>query len=351
MALRMSTSMSMNPTRLRLAAATAAPFVLALIAYLTSYVLLYDRLPASIATHYDGSGVPNDFVGRDAVLFVGAGLLLPLGIVWTWCTVGRTGPVPPLALWGMPAGGWALAAFPGYVLTAMLHANAGAADGASARFPAWHFALALGIALTAAALGALLARAIVGSIPPGQAPQTPQGGTTDRIDLGANEVASWARGLAPWTMLLAGVATLAGSAAGWLAAGWVVSLPLLLLGLTALLLASAYVTVDRRGLTVAPALLPWPAIRIPLSGMAEASTRRISPTADFGGWGYRVRMHRTGLVTRSGDALVVRRRSGREFVVTVDDAATGAALLATLLDRRASTEDRRTDGAGDGEGR
>ncbi|MFJ2744280.1 DUF1648 domain-containing protein [Streptomyces sp. NPDC087440] len=338
MALR--TSIRMSPARLRLTALTLAPFALALIAYLTTYVLRHDALPARVATHYDGSGTPNGFVGRDTVLFVGAGVLLLLGTVWTWCGAGRAAPTGPLGTWAMLACGWGTAAFLGYVLSAVLHANADTGDGSLARFPAWQFAVALGAASAAALLGSLLARVIVGRLPPGPGPRTPQGGTTDRINLASGEVASWARGLAPWTMLLAGCLTLAGGTVAGLAAGWTVFAPLCLLGLAALLLSSSYVTVDRRGLTVAPALLPWPAIRIPLSGITEASSRRISPTADFGGWGYRVRAHRTGLVTRSGDALVVRRKSGREFVVTVDDAATGAALLATLLDRRAGTEDR-----------
>ncbi|MCZ0980282.1 hypothetical protein O1L60_18300 [Streptomyces diastatochromogenes] len=59
----------------------------------------------------------------------------------------------------------------------------------------------------------------------------------------------------------------------------------------------------------------------------------ISALGDFGGWGYRVRAHRTGVVVRSGEALVVRRTGGREFAVTVPDARTAAALLNTLAER------------------
>ncbi|CAM5594826.1 hypothetical protein GCM10010329_49060 [Streptomyces spiroverticillatus] len=338
MALR--SSIRMSPARLRLTALTVAPFFLALAVYVTTFAVLHDDLPDPLATHYDTSGAPNGYVGRSTVLFVGTGLLFLLGTVWTWCSVGRAAPTGRIGVWAMPAGGWGVAAFLGTVLTSMLHANAGPGDGSAARFPGWYLAVALGAAAVAAVLGALATRAIVGSVPPGRVPETPPGGTPDRIDLAANEVASWARGLAPWTMVLAGLLTLAGGVLAWVVTDWRVFAPLFLLGLAALLLASAYVTVDRRGLTVAPALLPWPAIRIPLSGITEVSSRRISPTTDFGGWGYRVRAHRTGLVTRSGDALVVRRRSGREFVVTVDDAATGAALLATLLDRRAGRTDR-----------
>ena len=60
----------------------------------------------------------------------------------------------------------------------------------------------------------------------------------------------------------------------------------------------------------------------------------VSPFAEFGGWGYRVgRGGRVGIVLRSGPALQVERTGGRSLVVTVDDAATGAALLNTLAAR------------------
>ena len=53
-----------------------------------------------------------------------------------------------------------------------------------------------------------------------------------------------------------------------------------------------------------------------------------------GGWGLRVgRGGRTGLVVRSGQALEVERTGGRIVVVTVDDAARGAALLTAVAAR------------------
>ncbi|GAA3029785.1 hypothetical protein GCM10020000_03060 [Streptomyces olivoverticillatus] len=58
---------------------------------------------------------------------------------------------------------------------------------------------------------------------------------------------------------------------------------------------------------------------------------------DFGGWGYRARPGASGIVLRSGDAISARLTTGSEFVVTVDDAATAAALLNTLADRERRT--------------
>ncbi|MBD3752872.1 MAG: hypothetical protein IE935_10685 [Micrococcales bacterium] len=44
---------------------------------------------------------------------------------------------------------------------------------------------------------------------------------------------------------------------------------------------------------------------------------------------------RRGVVLRRGEALEVTRRSGRVFVVTVDDASTASALLIALRQRAA----------------
>lgn len=71
---------------------------------------------------------------------------------------------------------------------------------------------------------------------------------------------------------------------------------------------------------------------MPLDEVASASAREIDALAEFGGWGYRA--HRTGMVMRSGEGLVVRLDGGREFAVTVPDARTAAALLNTLVERR-----------------
>jgi len=112
------------------------------------------------------------------------------------------------------------------------------------------------------------------------------------------------------------------------------------LGLLALLLAGLLTTmvafdatVDERGL-LARGLLGWPTLRVPLDEVVEARATTIHPFKEFGGWGYRVgRGGRTGIVLRTGDALEVRRTGDRIAVVTVDDAATAAALLNTLADR------------------
>ena len=104
---------------------------------------------------------------------------------------------------------------------------------------------------------------------------------------------------------------------------------LLMLALT----ARWTVRVDGTGLTV-QGLLGWPVFRVPAAEIAQAGTVELRALDEFGGWGIRLgRGRRFGVITRSGEALEVRRRDGRAFVVTVDDAATAASLLEALATR------------------
>ena len=96
------------------------------------------------------------------------------------------------------------------------------------------------------------------------------------------------------------------------------------------------VRVSERGLRVA-SLVGVPRFAVPLDDVESVEVVRVSPMADFGGWGIRLGVDgRLGVVLRSGDAIQVRRRSGRTLVVTVEDAQTGAGLLATLVERDAA---------------
>jgi hypothetical protein len=80
--------------------------------------------------------------------------------------------------------------------------------------------------------------------------------------------------------------------------------------------------------------VPW--VRVPLSDIAGAEIVRVDPFRQFGGWGIRWGLNRDlGIVLRSGDALRVERKTGRSLVVTVDDAASAAALLNGLVQREA----------------
>lgn len=323
--------MTLNPTRgrLRLLELSVIPYALALFVHLAAFLTARGSLPDSLASRFDASGRAVSHLSVPVAVLTGVAVFTLLGAVCA--AVVLKGRLNPRGVRGVLAASWGIAAFLGYLLPASTLVQRGVPQGADARFPMWHLAVAVGAALAAAAVGLLLAR----TVPESTAPPAAPGAPTGRIDLAEGEVASWSHRLGSGTALLAATAAVAaGAVCGGALGNWLLAAPLLLIGALVLLFASAHVIVDRRGLTIAPALLHRPALRIPLKGMSTAARRDVDPVADYGGWGYRIRHNRTGLIVRSGEAIVVRRTNGREFAVTVDDSATGAALLATLIERR-----------------
>ncbi len=304
----------------------AAPFVLGLALTLTLFSGTRDRLGDRIATHFSGGGTADDWGATSSypwvclALFGGLALLFGLGTAL---------PGASLALrsaW--TATGWGTAGLLGYLLSAVLVVNAHAvADGKEVRLSWVHLVAGLGAALLAAAVGTLVRRLM----PPAWRGPEPGSlpGAAERLTLRPGERAGWSahNTSAVLTGIGAG-AFLLGT--GLLAAGLVgAGLPLLLAGLLTFALSTVRVTVDRHGLTVAAGYLPWPRTRIALDQVATARAQHVR-ALEWGGWGYRVSPRGTGVILRSGEALVVRRDDGRDFAVTTRDARTAAALLNTL---------------------
>ncbi|WP_312172952.1 DUF1648 domain-containing protein, partial [Microbacterium sp.] len=114
-----------------------------------------------------------------------------------------------------------------------------------------------------------------------------------------------------------------GVAAGWITAA--VALVLVALVVTGLRFR---VRASAAGLRVR-STAGWPRLEIPAAEIASVRAIPVNPFAEFGGWGYRIGTDgRRGVVLRTGDALEVTRTDGRVFVITVDDAATAASVLA-----------------------
>ncbi|MFF7443436.1 DUF1648 domain-containing protein [Streptomyces sp. NPDC008122] len=315
----------MNRSTPRLRALAALPFVVTLAVYLVLLALRYDRLPDTLATHFGPEGGRADgFTGRTAFTAVSTGLLLALGAGWTFLV--RRG-----SLWGA----WATAGFTGVLLVLLVRDNLDATDPAQVDSPLTNLLFAVAAAVLLGLAGWGLTRLVPRDEPAAgtDLPDAP------RLPLGAGEVAGWTRATASRPLTVLAVLALAAAPAVLLLAPRPASLLGLLglvVGLPGLALARVRVTVDRRGLTVRSALAPRPRARIPLDEVAGANVRELDTAAvlaEFGGWGYRVRAHRTGWIVRAGETLVVRRSSGREFAVTVPDARTAAALLNTLAER------------------
>ncbi|MGW6392509.1 DUF1648 domain-containing protein [Streptomyces sp. NPDC055103] len=356
----------MNRATPRLRALAALPFFLALAVHLLLFALWRDELPDELATHFSLGGEADRWTGVTAYVLLGTALLLGLAAGWTAFVRRRS-------LWAA----WATAGFSGGLLVQLLRANRVDEFESVVFSPGMDLGVALAVAVVAGAAGWALT-ALVPERPEGltgpEGPEGPEGdeeagegakgpkGATGekpvvrgsaggpRLPLAPGEAAGWSRDTGSRALTALAVLALAAAPVTLLVATWpgaLLGLLGLVVGVPGLALARVRVTVDRHGLTVRSALVHRPRVRIPLDGVADASVREIDPLADFGGWGYRVRAHRTGVVTRSGEALVVRRRkgsmgsegstghteSGREFVVTVPDARTAAALLNTLVER------------------
>ncbi|WP_031012726.1 DUF1648 domain-containing protein [Streptomyces sp. NRRL F-5727] len=306
---------------LRLRALAALPFLLAVAAYLLLLALGSDRLPDPLATHFSTGGEADGFTGRTAFAAVGTALLLTLGAGWT--VLVRRG-----ALWGA----WLTAGLLGTLLCLLVRDNLDAADAADVRSPLSNLAVALGVGAVCALAGHALSRLVPAEERDGTRPDVDP--AAPRLDLGPGEVAGWSRATASTPLTALGLLLLAAGAVAALLGPWPL-LPLaVLIGVPGLALARVRVNVDRHGLTVRSTLAPRPRLHVPLADIAGADARDVAALGEFGGWGYRVRARRTGVILRSGEALVVRRGDGREFAVTVPDARTAAALLNTLVERR-----------------
>ena len=165
----------------------------------------------------------------------------------------------------------------------------------------------------------------------------------EAVELAPGEIAAWTRrataapafywaigiGIA-FTVLACAVVIPATSGRGWPMA----IVPVLLLVLLGL--AGGWrVSAGPAGLTVR-GLFGIPVMRVPIADIASAVAVGVRPMRDFGGWGIRGAVGRgghwrTGVIVRAGDAIEVTRRSGKQFVVTVDDAATAAAVLKAFI--------------------
>ncbi|MFI6766112.1 DUF1648 domain-containing protein [Streptomyces sp. NPDC050355] len=307
------------------------PFVVAAATAAAVHASVSTRLPDPLATHFDDTGRADDFSSTHGFLTGTLLALVALGAVFA--LLSRVPKLATAAPWVI-ATGYAVAAGLGYALCLTLLGNAGAADASAVRLPLWQVLLTLPVALLAGVLGHLLA---------GVAPRPPRRPTGDapRLDVPAGTAAGWSRTISSPPLMTLGVLVLCGGLATGILGIWISCVILVLSGVVSLAVTSVRVTVDRRGLTLAPTLPQAFGIRFRRIGpdrVVEATSRRVDCFGEFGGWGYRVRGRGSGLVLRSGEGIAVRLTSGREFVVTVDDAATAAALLNTYADRARSRQ-------------
>ncbi|WP_245767014.1 hypothetical protein, partial [Streptomyces colonosanans] len=155
------------------------------------------------------------------------------------------------------------------------------------------------------------------------------------MDLPEGQRLVWfSRASSPWmygafavTGLVAMAALLVG-VVGLTSLDWSLIVPLALASILLLGLASVEARVSETGLRVAFGPFGWPARRWSV-GDIESARSEARTAAQVGGLGYRLNRLGTTVMLRGGECLVIRAR-GRDFAVSVDDAARGAALLNSL---------------------
>jgi hypothetical protein len=288
------------------------------------------ELPDPIATHWSGAG-PDGFGPAVTLVFVPLAItvlfsLFAIGTALGTTSVGLAWTQKVLLIMSIWLSGllsvgigWSVAV------------QRGIKDASEAPDP--------GLALLLGAIGGAALAAVAWFLLPKTDATREQGETPDPAHIAETERVSWSRTvtIAPVVVVVIGVAVVATTGAAIIAiavasaGAWIAVASLALVMLLASATSFWRVTADRRGLLVRSAL-GWPRIRIATADIVSVQVVDINPTADFGGWGYRWAGHgRSGIIMRAGTAIEVTHGTGKRFVVTVDDARTGASVLAGLI--------------------
>lgn len=308
-----------------------------LLAALAVMVWALPELPSPVATHWGPSGQPDGF-GSPVLSFV---LLPVISIAWiafAFVVARRLRPAGPAVNQKLVlATGVFLTAYLGTLIAGSFVIQRGVADARDS-------GSILPVLLLATVVGVLLAVAAWFLLPPAAAPEpVPPLDELPARPLTASERVSWVRRVEPRSRSIGVILGIAGVliVAGALLALGTQPLWALVFVLPAVLIALGYaltfwtVTVDRHGL-VARGGPGWPTIRIPLENIEAAQVITVDPIIDFGGWGLRWAPGRTGIILQRGTALEVRRPTGRDLVITLDDAAAPAELINGLVRRQRS---------------
>jgi hypothetical protein len=314
----------------------------------------WSRLPARVADHWSLAGTANGSAPRLVpFLLLGGTALIGVAICWSGVVVQRNTagrgntagrPVPGAMSRPEPGSGagWPARRFsppPGLMLvtvglfmiaisaasaTLVTVANVGVADWRDASVGAGGLVGLAGgpVALTAGASYLLRRRGGLGA--------TDDGSVRPSLGLRETERAVWTgQARAAWPAPT-GIALLAVAVFLGLAGQWGATAALSVAGVAMFGLTSVRVTVAARGVTVAYGPLGLRLTRIPLRRILRAEA--IDRTAL--GLGYRGSLTVFGsaaVALRRGPALSLTLRGRKAFIVTVDDAATGAALLNDLI--------------------
>ncbi|MEV2266267.1 SdpI family protein [Nonomuraea africana] len=294
---------------------------------------LRDRLPDPLATHWSDAGPDNSLSFTQNLLFTVAMALVALAVMVGVVLHGRAFErrLSRAYWWGFLFG-WGLFVI-GMELS-ILQANLDVADWTLARPAGWGVAATMAVAAAVGVLAGFLFRGA-----PDQ--ERPRNEAAPRLRLRAGQRSVWvSRVTNVWLVALAvgagvltlalGVFTLMGLMEGPASALLGGSALVLVAGLAT---SSATVRITEDGVAIGFGPLGWPVRRIRLSKI-ESAWSEVRHPSQVGGWGLRGVPGSAAIMLRGGDCLVLRYRSGGQLLVSVDDAARGAALLNALLEER-----------------
>ena len=297
------------------------------VALVAAPLLSWAHLPASVAVHWSLGGQPDRASSKSAA-FLYAAAYGCLGAVVMWKLVWRRGDAPARPAGAVGLGLLLLAGGASRSLVVTL-ANAGTRSWMHAPF---------GITGQVAGIAGPVVLAVIGELVMRRASGvgTTAGGDLEpavQLGIGAAESALWVgRARSRWALPAAAACIAAGVVAATSGIGWEVGTPLLLAGLFFLQFTSVRVIVSITGVKVAYGTFGWPRTWIALRRIERADAVDVVPLSFW-------RFSPTTVVLRKGPALsLALGGGGTRFLVTVDDAPTGAGLVNDMLARSRTTQ-------------
>ena len=294
------------------------------------------ELPDPIATHWDGSGVPNGFgsLTSSMVMTGVAGMGVPV-LIGGSALAGAKKAATPRGAFRLNA---ALAAGTGVFLTLLMTLSVGAQRGLADAQEMGGIGGVLGISFL---VGIVVAVASIFLVPAGEvAAKTAR--SARPIPAKKSERLMWSCRVA-MNMVVQVLLSVVFLGAGLLALyvarsednmGAALFLALaIVVGIGAVFSVSRFtVIINQQGIHVR-SVLGWPSYRIALKDVVGARADTINAPAEFGGWGYRINPGKRGVVLRNGEALRVSQAHGPELVITLDHAEEAASVLMALAGR------------------
>lgn len=301
--------------------------LLAVAATVVLLVAIQGDLPDRVATHWGIGGEPDGFTDKGDLPFLAAGIMVVAGgLLAVTASAASKAVIGARLIQGIPLG---TVLFIGGLILSLTLIQMDTTEAPS--LPWWAVPLALALGIGGWLLGSWVA---VSEEPPST--DAPAPGHAARLPLADGGTAVWT-GRTPAARslpIMALIVLFIGLVVGWLST-WAVAL--IFLPVLALVIGSSMYTVTAgpKHVEAAGMLFGFPRVRVPLDQVASAEAGTVEAWS-FGGWGIRSNLGgESAVITRSGPALVINRTDGARLRISLDQPEEPAALISTLLDRRA----------------